>query len=613
MNSIYLQKENQFKKNMKRIILYILPIMLFSVMVISCKKKETPTTPTEEYTLSFEKKTYYLLKGNSMTLKPELTPANSEAVYDWSTKYEDIISLKDGKVTGIEIGSARVMCSALINGTEVASAKVNIEVSLERLLFDLEEENSLTCGDAINSRIYLLSGEGIDMSKVEWSTTDKDVAQGKDGMIYAGTKAGTATITAKYGEYTAETVIKTSKFTISSPKASMVKGETMQLTTNAQSGADITWSTSLLMVAPVDANGLVTCKGTGNAVITATRDNGLFNVTATTEIKAEEFIFKVASKVMAKNQTIKVETNAPLDEILVEVSSPNILSYENGYITALEYGDCLIQAKYKVNLAKIIISVAPYSFSVGDGKKIVFAPANLQYKASNNTWRFATSAINVVGETNLRRSSTLAEYIDMFAFGTSGWNNGSGMYLPYEYPASANACLSYSLTGTYANADWGIYNAIDSYAAGTWRLPTKDEASTIIKNCKNNNRIFYASIGTNLKGCFLLPDNWPGIEGFTYKTDDNYVNSISTVEFNKLIETGAAYFPITGYITYDTDAKKGTLASTDQIGMYYTSDTGSLENRSYRIWFSLKAQNETTVTQQFNTTLSSVRLVKEVK
>ena len=126
--------------------------------------------------------------------------------------------------------------------------------------------------------------------------------------------------------------------------------------------------------------------------------------------------------------------------------------------------------------------VLPGSFSVSATRQVHFSQGNLQYKASNNTWRFAEHQYDYVGNANSKISSTYNDWIDLFGWGTSGWNSGAGCYEPWStstswmdyYPGGSN---SIGLTGAYAGADWAWYNAIRNggNTAHWWRTLTHDE------------------------------------------------------------------------------------------------------------------------------------------
>ena len=122
-------------------------------------------------------------------------------------------------------------------------------------------------------------------------------------------------------------------------------------------------------------------------------------------------------------------------------------------------------------------------FSVADGRTVRFSRGNLQYQASTDTWRFAERQYDYIGNGNSNISSSYNGWIDLFGWGTSGWkNSGATAYVPWStsteygdyFPGGDNVA---NLTDAYANADWGVYNAISNGGnqAGMWRTLTKAE------------------------------------------------------------------------------------------------------------------------------------------
>ena len=171
-------------------------------------------------------------------------------------------------------------------------------------------------------------------------------------------------------------------------------------------------------------------------------------------------------------------------------------------------------------------------FSVSSTKKVTFAPGNLQYQASTNTWRFAEHQYDRVGDnkgnTTTTGRETQADWIDLFGWGTSGWDNGNSYYQPWciSYDESSSIGNGYgpanggnyriSLTGEYANADWGVYNEIGSYPANTWRTPIGDSATgskpsewyylfSVRPDCRQ--KMSYAGVA-NFPGIIILPDDF---------------------------------------------------------------------------------------------------------
>ena len=89
------------------------------------------------------------------------------------------------------------------------------------------------------------------------------------------------------------------------------------------------------------------------------------------------------------------------------------------------------------------------------GGQVVFSKGNLQYQASTNTWRFAEHQYDFVGNdakgnvyvgetkcSNKQISATYSGWIDLFGFGTSGWNGGQNAYQPWSTSTKVSDYIS---------------------------------------------------------------------------------------------------------------------------------------------------------------------------
>ena len=64
-------------------------------------------------------------------------------------------------------------------------------------------------------------------------------------------------------------------------------------------------------------------------------------------------------------------------------------------------------------------------FSVSETLLVRFSQGNLQYQASTGTWRFAESQSDYIGEGNANIGESYDGWIDLFGWGTSGYNHGA--------------------------------------------------------------------------------------------------------------------------------------------------------------------------------------------
>ena len=229
----------------------------------------------------------------------------------------------------------------------------------------------------------------------------------------------------------------------------------------------------------------------------------------------------------------------------------------------------------------------PGLFSVAPDKQVYFSQGNLQYMGATQTWRFAENQYDTVGIFNNNISSSYNGWIDMFGWGTSGWNSGAKEYQPYStsttdadyYPGNT---YSNDLTGPYMNANWGIYNAIynGGNKTGLWRTLTQDEWQYLYSNRANaDSKHAYATIN-GIGGYILLPDNWILPNGLTFDASGtNATANQYTKEQWKLMEqNGAVFLPAAGY--RDGSEAKGVL----KLGDYWLSTSYDADN-ACRVFF----------------------------
>ena len=197
-------------------------------------------------------------------------------------------------------------------------------------------------------------------------------------------------------------------------------------------------------------------------------------------------------------------------------------------------------------------------FSVSASQRVYFSQGNLQYKASNNTWRFSTNQYDYIGDANSNISSSYSGWIDLFGWGTSGWNCGNTYYRPWD-SNNSDASLygppgSNNLTGSYANSDWGYYNAISNGGNQNhqWRTLTHEEWAYVFNTRSTSSGIRYAkAMVNNVNGVILLPDNWSSSYYTLYSTNSGIAsfssNVISSTTWaNSLESHGAVFLPAAG-------------------------------------------------------------------
>ncbi|MBP5370438.1 MAG: hypothetical protein J6Y55_00775 [Bacteroidales bacterium] len=215
------------------------------------------------------------------------------------------------------------------------------------------------------------------------------------------------------------------------------------------------------------------------------------------------------------------------------------------------------------------------AFSVSANKKVYFSQGNLQYQASTGTWRFAEhqwdfvgthitqegyydikDAGTVTGSDNYYVDSQYKGWIDLFVWGTSGYEGRKPyMISGYKnYIDISKLIESRLLTGT--NYDWGFYNKISNGGnqAGLWRTLTRAEWNYLRFMRPNADVLFGEAYVNGVYGWVILPDNWILPTGLNFQSGTIGPNPkfgiqlqrYTTSDWAKMEANGAVFFPAAG-------------------------------------------------------------------
>ena len=198
-------------------------------------------------------------------------------------------------------------------------------------------------------------------------------------------------------------------------------------------------------------------------------------------------------------------------------------------------------------------------FTSRRGKIICFAPGNLQYKASNSTWRFAEHQWDTIGSSNMNISASYADWIDLFGFGTGN--------APTKTSTNEADYAAYN--------DWGNYCGDPTNNGYDWYTPNMAEWLCLINWRPNDDAIalgYQDDIRVNkggpatvhgVKGYVLIPDyfDWPTVypqTSFTSKTYgdtsgwNNYAaNTFTDAQWAAMEANGAVFLPGGGLRRYE--------------------------------------------------------------
>lgn len=267
-----------------------------------------------------------------------------------------------------------------------------------------------------------------------------------------------------------------------------------------------------------------------------------------------------------------------------------------------------------------------------DTNYVYFTKGNLKYQASTNTWGFLDNQWEEIGNnpgnsTQLADRPTQDDWIDLFAFGTSGYHDPDDDHNLYYQPWK----LAHRPTGNADNPsgfgpstsvlalggnlkdleetkyyDWGINNFVSTF--GVYRVLTADEWNYLFKTRKNAANLYGCGQLFGRNGLYILPDDfswsataianacadystpawaWSSGAGFSKNViaDDTKGRALWTAMEN----AGVCFMPAAAYSeSFDgvtiTDTIK--VLESNVAGRYWTSTVSSTKaGFAYNIYF----------------------------
>lgn len=201
-----------------------------------------------------------------------------------------------------------------------------------------------------------------------------------------------------------------------------------------------------------------------------------------------------------------------------------------------------------------------------NGTQVLFAPGNLQYQASTQTWRFAAHQYDYIG--NAPGNSTTGEdrekqsdWIDLFVYGHTGYN-GKEPTARYTKNVDGWGQNTDYMYVTDRNYDWGYFCDIqyngETISKGTYRVLKKGEWDYLQKTSKRtedgyiylDDNLSNEAISNKIQGRLLYPDDFP--------SGDVLPNSskITLTKWIELEKKGVVFLPKCGY--YGKSGNYGT-------------------------------------------------------
>lgn len=239
-------------------------------------------------------------------------------------------------------------------------------------------------------------------------------------------------------------------------------------------------------------------------------------------------------------------------------------------------------------------------FSVSLEVKVRFSKGNLQYKAQNNSYHFAEHQYEIIGENNSLISRTNNNYIDLFCWGTSGFNS------LFPYIGDAGNIFMYDCGGkdiTQTRYDWGINNAIDNGGnkSGLWRTLSKEEWEYLLFNRPSARRLYAFGTIAGVCGLLLMPDNYSGND-ISIDSEEFTSNVFTEEQWQQLEMKGVVFLPCAGHRGSGTQ-----LYHINVSGQYWSTTYAKPQAYSFCV-----ENKYITVSGEFCESGISVRLVTNV-
>lgn len=364
--------------------------------------------------------------SSNVVINPE--NATDADTMTWSSSDPSVATVANGVITAVGKGKAEITVS--VNG-KTATLPVSVTVPLTGIQFENLDSFDLDTRDNktkdISSYIKPVPAEA-DVAGYTWTSSNEEVATVSQSGVVTAVGKGTATITAKAGNYSDTTTVNVSvlvnNVSFSKEKVALNTGDKTSenladLLVYDPEDSDIKnieWSaTSSDGAITVDQNGVVTAVKKGNGTVTVTVDGKTASipVSVTVPVSGVEVDPDAIELDLTTNPTVDATSYVSLlpegsesDDLVWTSDDESVATVANGVITAKGKGTttitCTVDKKYsahisvdvtasvssvKVNISKVVLdsesnttkdikSELSYEPTNADVKKLTYSSSN---------------------------------------------------------------------------------------------------------------------------------------------------------------------------------------------------------------------------------------------
>lgn len=224
---------------------------------------------------------------------------------EWYSSNEDVISISDNEITGVEPGKAIIIASAT-DGTGI-SARLSVSVyepKGEPRTISLDGNSKMTLDSDQTLAVILNPAKTIMPDDLEWTSSNDEIVDVSDGLVTAN-GLGTATVTAQNEKLKASMTITVVNEELDEDEIDdfitldnvggtleLKEGESFTVQTNFRvdtSDQYLAWKTSNSVVASVSQKGRITARRYGKAIITVSTMDGEYTEEIEVEVSKKEY------------------------------------------------------------------------------------------------------------------------------------------------------------------------------------------------------------------------------------------------------------------------------------------------------------------------------------
>ena len=374
--------------------------------------------------ISLDKNTLELTKNSTGKLTATVTPADADETVTWKSSNNNVATVgDDGTVTATGKGTADITAKV---GKYTATCKVTVTVPLNGISIN-GTANKIKKGKTTQLTVVYDPEDTTDDKTVTWSVDDKTVAKVDKNGLVTGLKEGKAVVTAKVGTKSAAYNVDVEEVKLTSVSIpdtlTIHRGESNKLivTYNPEDTTDdktVTWKSSDPDSVAVGADGTITAKAVGGAVITAQVGSCTAECTVTVDSPLKKIVPDEKTIEMTKNQTAVITyTFNPSDttdsrDVSFQSSKEDVVSVDAaGKLVAKKAGtatvtitgyngiNATVTVKVKeIPINKITLNVKNAVLEAGEEENLeaAIAPANNTDDNQKITWSSSDDKVATV-------------------------------------------------------------------------------------------------------------------------------------------------------------------------------------------------------------------------